>query len=146
MKTFTICLCLFLCVVCCSGCGEIEYEFLHSTDDIVTIEIVQKSAYQKGEKEPQYTEICKIEEKDVFLADFKMLTCYRTADPPKVVPDDAIVIRIVYSNGDYELIHYCAQIRVHDGEINPYGIATLLQEEFDQLLEKYLPEATEEQA
>ena len=129
----------------CIGCGEIEYEFLHSTDEIITIQIVQKSEYTDHRINAEYIEICEISDKEAFLTDFYAVRCNRIFDDPHLIPANAIVVRIEYVNGDYELINYSGQIRVYEGEILPYGFFYLNYESFDQLLEKYLPEATEEQ-
>ena len=67
------------------------------------IEIVKVSR-DESTGEIEQTTISTIDDIEVFLKDFSQVNCYLIYTDPKGIDDSALVIKIVYQDGEYELI------------------------------------------
>ena len=128
--------------LCLNACRVREtYSLLHSTDEISSVYI----AYVQFDDKDQVvqTERSKINDVDAFIDDFKKVACYTYFGDP-VGPVDkaevADVIKIVYDNGDYELIAYNGQAEYTQARgYNHYaGFSIFDEEQFMTLISNYL--------
>lgn len=142
------CFLLVVCLLSCLyGCGmnlwrvAKSYDFLHDTSDIVSIEVVFVASFPEEAKEPIMTKMSQIEDQESFLKDFSKLPCYLKGTPPKIFPDQSFAVLLLYGNGDYELVHNQAQIKIwnHLESVDAYGNRWFDSEEFWGLVKKYAP-------
>ena len=105
MKKFCL-LIITIILFLCTGCSS-NYKFLQNTTEIKTIEIV-KVEYS-AEQPITFTTLSIIEDKEAFLQDFSQISCRRKSSSPFGVDSGEIAIKILYNNGEYELITRDAQ-------------------------------------
>ena len=142
MKKICICILTICTLLLTCGCGRLmEFEYMHPTDKIQTIEIVEVSFGDT--EEPSQTVLCTIEDIDAFIDDFEAMDCYDRFGDPLGINDGDTVIKITYNNGDYELINVMARAQCKDGKFRNYKGAYFWfdDEQFQALLDKYLSKA-----
>lgn len=134
---------LIVCLIyLLSSCRHREtYVFLNSTKEISSVSIVSISFDINGEM--TQTEIKKIINTDVFLDDFRNLNCYTYyGDPTGVTPEGIgdTVIKISYTNDEYELINWTGQAEytTEIGFCYYAGFSVFDENQFESLIEKYL--------
>lgn len=134
---------LIVCLICLlSSCRHREtYPFLNSIDEILNISIVGISFNENGEM--TQTEIEKIVNTDVFLDDFRDINCYTYyGDPAGVTPEGVsdTVIKISYTNDEYELINWTGQAEYTTEKGFRYyaGYSVFDEKQFESLIAKYL--------
>lgn len=115
-----------------------EYNFFHEKEMIASIELV-KAYYDFEKEEPIQEAIQTIENKEEFIKDFKSLKCYIYLRAPMGVDEKGLAIKIMYSNGDYELIRHIGQAEYTYGKgYNGYCTnGNFDKEEFNKLIYKY---------
>ena len=95
-----LCLFIVLIVVFAGGCSiKAAYKFLQSPTEISVIEIVKVSR-DESTGEIEQTTISTIDDIEVFLKDFSQVNCYLIYTDPKGIDDSALVIKIVYQDGE----------------------------------------------
>ena len=120
-----------------SGCLRKEYRFLQDTVNISSIQIVEIGKMDIGDEAEQKT-ICVIEDIKAFLKDFLGVDCLQRFSDPTCIADNATVIKIIYIDGEYELINHHGQSEFRDGYFYQYaGHYTFDEEQFDSLIIKY---------
>jgi len=136
MKTKIIISC-FLLILFLGGCNvKAEYDFLYSVDEISAIEIVQVD--EESQEGFQQTMLAEIEDIETFLLEFNKLDCYSNYTDPIGIENGDIVIKVIYSNGDYEMIGCTGQARCEDGTFDNYvGRRYFEQEEYNNLIDSY---------
>ena len=134
---------LIVCLICLlSSCRHREtYPFLNSIEEISNISIVSLSFNANGEM--TQTEIEKIVNTDVFLDDFRNISCYTYyGDPTGVTPEGIsdTVIKISYTNDEYELINWTGQAEYTTEKGFRYyaGYSVFDEKQFESLIAKYL--------
>lgn len=144
MKKYISIIILVFSLLCASCRHRETYKFLYGQDTISSISIVNISFPEgwKKTKEIIHTEISTIDNFPLFLKDFHNVDCYTYFGDPTGVTEEgisAIVIRIIYNNGDYELINYCGQAEyTNTNGLNFYaGFSVFDKDQFDQLIDKY---------
>ena len=140
-----ICICILaictLLLTCGCGCTE-AFKYLHSADSIQKIEIVELT--QKTENGFEQKKMCIIDNVDAFIDDFETVDCYRHFMDPLGVDEGDIAIKLIYNNGDYELVTNDGKaIFYADSGIFRYykGYQTFDDEQFQALLDKYISKA-----
>ena len=140
MKVVSVCMLIFAFLF--SGCGEClcrtRYEYLHTTDEIETIEIVVVTF---GDDSPPYYDVLyTVEDIDGFIEDFGEIKCYEQVTHPLGIDDGDTVIKITYENGDYELVTWDGRATFVKGIFYGYkGWQYFDEGQFQSLLDKYLP-------
>ena len=140
-----LCLFIVLIVVFAGGCSiKAAYKFLQSPTEISVIEIVKVSR-DESTGEIEQTTISTIDDIEVFLKDFSQVNCYLIYTDPKGIDDSALVIKIVYQDGEYELIDVRGQTQYTDesGFRNYTGYRSFDDIEFKNLISKYSEEQSE---
>ncbi len=144
MKRFCLLITALLLIASLTSCA-VEYKFAQETNDpeAFDLEIVNlecEMGYGKGYEcsEENITVISKInnEEKEAFLSEFKQIKSYQPNFGSRIDSIDGKAIRIIYPNGQIELITSWGTAVVTDGDIWVHT-TTFEDEAFDALLEKY---------
>ena len=126
------------------GCYDDEFVLMNNQNEIVEIEIVEISEEYKldvGWAPPKLTRVCVITEKEAFLEDFFALDGRPGVNDPTGVFCGEIVIKISYSNGDYELIEADGKgTYSHDKDWYTKHDGTFYfdRDEFDNFIAKYI--------
>ena len=146
MSSNVRCICIFV-IICfligsfCSCRVKAEYKFHQDKEDIEGIYIVSLH-FDTDTMEIYTNDIKRIENIDLFLQDFNDLDCYIWWGDPltlKAEPDGRSIIKIVYSNGNYELIDWDGQAAfVFDNSNKHTGIRIFDEKQFNNLIEKYV--------
>ncbi len=137
---FILMLLLMLLLTSCRVKGK--YPFLHSTDDIKEISIVEVS--DGGMSGLSENELKIIENNSEFLDDFQKLNCYiNLGEPVGAIAygkESDIVIKILYDQGEYEYINWCGQSRYTDFyEFKYYmGRRFFEEDQFEEFIDKVL--------
>lgn len=138
-----------------AGCGkEISYPFLHGVDEIQEIQIARiELDYEYQEFYLDRLDDCivlaDIEDTSEFIEKFSsdvLFSRYWWGDPTSLGHGD-YVIKITYTNGDFELIGYYAQCRVdieaaerggslYSGQMRSYGGCS--EDDFMNFINLYL--------
>lgn len=128
-----------------SGCSYMlknNYEFAHGVDQIVSIDILDNDDLNPLlEDDPDPEVLCTISENsfNTFISELTNISGNMFLnDPPKGY--GSVVIRIAYSNGDFELIgRHNSSVHLTSG--GSYAVAFLFEEEgFNEFLRNYVDE------
>lgn len=132
---FTVLLSLYACR------RKVSYKYMYDEDDIVEVHIVSFHNTDDGDF---YTEHVKtIENLDAFMEDFNSVDCFVWWGDPTGIDsrfDGENIVKLIYSNGDYELINWFGQAEyTSDKGITFYaGIRIFDETQFKDLVSKYL--------
>ncbi len=140
MRRFMICFVLMLGLLL--GCGKkVSYDFLHSQSEISTIEIIEVGEADEQGVNEQIT-LCTIDDKDAFLEGFNQLDCYKHIGDPIGVKPTKRAIKIVYNNGEYELISAggIARYTKEKQYKNYVGYRSFDNQAFNNFLSSYIDE------
>ena len=86
------------------GCSiKAAYKFLQTPTEISAIEIV-KVCEDETTGEIEQTTISTIDDIETFLKDFLQVDCHLIYTDPTGIGDNVLVIKIIYKDGEYELI------------------------------------------
>jgi len=131
-------ICVLLFLVSCHV--KDTYEFCHSVEEITEISIIEIRFDEDNELVEDTVK--QIDDNSVFLEKFKQIECYIWFGEP-IAPmeetDVAKVIKILYANGDYELINWNGQSRYTSerGFIFYAGYNLFNEEQFLSFLDSY---------
>lgn len=131
---------LLVCsVFALSGCYlDVEYEFFHDTSEITSIKIVEVLNFDYEKLCYEENVLATIENTEVFLQEFSEIHCEEIFNDPETIEPNTIVIKVLYSNGDYEFINYIAQRKCYkDSSRSHNGYFILDKEPFEALIKKY---------
>ena len=129
-------------MLCLTACRHKNtYNFLNSTDTIVAVAIVNLSFDEKGALVE--TEVKQVNDIISFLNAFCALDCYTYfGDPIPATPEgeENTVIKILYANGEYELINWKGQTKnLAERGLNYYaGYRVFDEAQFKTLIDNLL--------
>lgn len=117
-----------------------KYEFLHSTDKIVKVEIIKNnddSSIRQDSLPNDYTVLKEFssEEQDIFIDEVYSLSCYNNWSLPCGSLND-FLIRITYENGDLEYLGCSCTAFYSNGKVT--FTRKGFDNEFNKLLGKYV--------
>lgn len=141
--------CVFIAALCflsvlLVSCN-VPYSFMHGEPDIDTIQIEivnleTEMGYHEGSSysEENVSVIKNIEndKKEDFLSDFKKIKSYQPNFGSRIDSISGVAIRILYPNGDIELITDYGTATVENGEIQNHT-TTFDSDAFSELIDKY---------
>ena len=147
---------IIMILLCLSlvGCGflfdaitKTEFIFLHETSEIKSIQIViigeitqTTNASSENPTEiytPKFDVISNIQEIDSFIHDFSAIDCRRSSPPASPVLGDT-GIKIIYKNGDYDIICCNGQSEYRDGfYYADSGTVYFDETQFNELINNY---------
>ncbi len=141
MKKYSLIFCIVVSLFLVSCHTRSEFDYLHPTDEIAAVYIVNLQLLDDGEL--LQTERASITDVDFFISEFSQLECYvYYGDPVAPVSSEKMVdaIKILYSNGDYELIAYNGKSEYTENKgFNLYaGYRIFNEDEFKNLISSYL--------
>lgn len=140
-KIISLIVILFLLFTLTSCRIKTSYTYMQDSQNISEAYIV--SLYVDEEYHICTTTIKQIEDIDTFLQDFDDLDCYKYYGDPKGFGEHNIndlVIKLVYSNGDYELIDWngIAKYTTSDDRLRNYrGYRVFDEIPFKDFVQKY---------
>ena len=141
--------CVFIAALCflsvlLVSCN-VPYSFMHGEPDIDTIQIEivnleTEMGYHEGSSysEENVSVIKNIEndKKEDFLSDFKKIKSYQPNFGSRIDSISGVAIRILYPNGDIELITDYGTATVENGEIQNQT-TTFDSDAFSELIDRY---------
>ena len=143
MKTKLIISGSLACLFLFSGCASTKYQFLHSKDEIESIEIVRIEGSSGDVPELSFEVV--IVDVGAFLNDFSRLNINKRFTDPEGVYIGDTAMRIQYTNREFELITDDGQAKyVYSDYYGTYyyfqyaGYYYFDVEEFNTLIDKYI--------
>lgn len=139
MKKVIFPVCIILMLLCCS-CGLFgDQRYFCDVEKVDSIQIVQLDQYVEGEYRYEYTILSQITDIETFVLHLNELDHSVNWGDPRQMDVQYIVIKIDYSNGDFDLIHPDAQCFNRSG-VNQYGYFFFNDEQFHSLISDYVNE------
>lgn len=139
MKKVILPVCIILMLLCCS-CGLFgDQRYFCDVEKVDSIQIVQLDQYVEGEYRYEYTILSQITDFETFVSHLNELGQSVNWGDPRQMDVQYIVIKIDYSNGDFDLIHPDAQCFNRSG-VNQYGYFFFDDEQFHSLISDYINE------
>lgn len=139
MKKVILPVCIILMLLCCS-CGLFgDQRYFCDVEKVDSIQIVQLDQYVEGEYRYEYTILSQITDFETFVSHLNELDQSVNWGDPRQMDVQYIVIKIDYSNGDFDLIHPDAQCFNRSG-VNQYGYFFFDDEQFHSLISDYINE------
>ena len=131
---------LLIITLCCCSCKFIgDQKYFCDVDNVISVEIIQLDGFpRKGAYDFfDYTLICKIEDYSAFIERLNNLKHRKWGGEPLSYEVGDIAIKIVYNDGNYDLIHNEAQTMHRDGK-NKTGYFWFDKTEYDELIDEYV--------
>ena len=136
LVSFSLVLFVLLNFVSCRV--KTNYDFMHSKDSVVSVEIVLITINEVDGLQQKVQTI--VEEPELFLNEFSQVKCYVWFSDPIGVKNNVLAVKIIYDNGDYELIQWNGQAKYERerGLRNYTGFRVFDENEFNALLDNFL--------
>ena len=140
MKKIVLLLCIVLMASCCS-CGFFTPEYVCEVDSVNSIQIVNLGEFNSEENRFEYEVLAEISDYQAFANQINETDRSVNWGDPVPMKSQSIVIKINYSNGDFDLLHWDAQLFYHS-ETEYYGTGYYFfdKEQFDALISDYINE------
>lgn len=139
MKKTILPLVIVLMLLCCS-CGLVgDQEYVCNVADVESVQIVRLDKYVEGEYRYEYSVLAQVLDCETFVSRLNQLDHSVNWGDPGRLEDLYVVIKVNYSNGDYDLIHPDAQW-FHRAGVNRDGFFFFDDEQFNALISDYLTE------
>ena len=137
MKKTILPLCMILILLCCS-CGLFgPQEYVCNVAEVESVQIVKLDRYVEGEYRFDYSVLAQISDCDTFVSRLNQLDHSVNWGDPRPMEVQYIVIKIDYSNGDFDLIHPDAQWFNRSGS-NQSGYFFFDDGQFNSLISDYV--------
>ena len=139
MKKIIFLQCIILIFLCCS-CGLLgDRRYFCDVEKVDSVQIVKLDKYVEGEYRYEYTVLSQVSDCDTFVSHLNELDHSVNWGDPCQMDVQYIVIKIDYSNGDFDLLHPDAQWFNRSGT-NQYGYFFFDDDQFSALISEYLSE------
>ena len=132
---FPLCIIFMLLLCACGLFGEQQYYC--EVDEVESVQIIRLDKYVEGEYRYDYTVLSEISEYVAFVSQLNEMEHSVNWGDPYQMDVQYIVIKIDYSNGDFDLIHQDAQCFHRSGK-NNYGYFFFDDEQFNALISDYI--------
>lgn len=140
LRVLNILVTVMLGIALITGCGkQQEYSLLNDVTEISEVQIVWVGERSEGEYVPSQTVLSVVENTDSFVDELLSVDS-ELLYPPASIPLDAKAVKIIYNNGDYELLTYCGQAYYRADEDfyqSCAGCEYFDKNQFNALIEKY---------
>lgn len=143
MKTnkFIFCILAFILSFAFTACGFFgPQRYVCDEKEVESVQIVKLDKYVDDELRFEYTVLSDIVDQSTFIKRLNDLKHSVNWGDPMVLKEGYIVIKIVYLNGDYDLLHYDAQF-FHRNGVNNSGFFFFDKDEFNLLISDYVSDA-----
>ena len=132
-KPFVIYLTILIIILLSSCQSTFKFELSKSLGEVDTIEIIEIFSDSGEEKVLNKLDI---EKASLLIDEIKKLSCYKDwNDPCQTL--NGIAIKVIYFDGNYEIITSCANAVYSNGRIS-YGREYFDKSAFDDLITKYI--------
>ncbi len=127
-----------LMLLCCS-CGLFgDQKYVCKAKDVASVQIVRLDKYVEGEYRYEYTVLSQVEDVESFVEQLNRIKHSVNWGDPRQMNEGYVVMRIDYSNGNFDLVHPDAQC-FHKNGTNNYGYFFFDDEQFETLISDYMP-------
>ena len=138
MKKTGIIIAAIIMMLVFDGCGLVgAQKYACDPSNVERIEIVRMETPDQNRAEYKYTVLCVVTDEVNFIERLTNLDHRVHWGDPKVLYEGYLAIRIVFTNGDYDLIHHRAQAMCRSGATN-YGFFIFDEDEYNQLISDYI--------
>jgi hypothetical protein len=128
-----------LTLFCCS-CGFFgPQRYLCEVEEVESVQIIRLDKYVEGEYRYEYTVLAQVEDVESFVGQLNDIKHSVNWGEPSQMDEGYVVVRVDYSNGDFDLIYPNAQC-FHKNGTNNYGYFFFNDEQFDALISCYVSE------
>ena len=128
-----------LTLFCCS-CGFFgPQRYLCEVEEVESVQIIRLDKYVEGEYRYEYTVLAQVEDVESFVGQLNDIKHSVNWGEPSQMDEGYVVVRVDYSNRDFDLIHPDAQW-FHKNGTNNYGYFFFDDEQFDALISDYVSE------
>lgn len=126
-------------ILLCSSCKiSDDRKYTCDVTTVDSVQIVQLDSYNKEEDRFSCTVLAKVENRDAFLQQLCSLRQSRVFNDPLFLKPTDIVIRVLYQNGDFDLIRNGAQKLSRNGKIDSRILAFSPSEKYNALIDEAL--------
>ena len=139
MKQIKFVLCIVVCIpmIFSCSCGFFgDQRYICTSENVQSIQIVSLDKYVEGEYRYEYTVLCEIGDISKFVKELNSLEQSVNWGDPLQLDIGYVVIRIEYTNGDYDLLYNNAQWFNHSG-VNQAGFFFFDEKQFNTLISNY---------
>ena len=130
-----------LIVVSVAGCGLIgEQSYTCDVENVNAVKIIRLEEYVEEKYDFKYTVLCEVVDCVTFVERLTSIKQSVNWGDPYTLNTGYIVICIEYENGDYDWVYSNTQTKIRDGKSTGGGYICFEKEQFNALLNDYLPE------
>lgn len=130
----SVCLCVCMLLLSLCSCGFFgDQKYICDVDKVESVQIVKLDKYVEGEYRYEYTVLSQILDYSTFIDQLTAIDQKVNWGEPKTVDVGYVVIKIEYSNGDYDLIYHNTQWKHRSGK-NHTGYIFFNKEQFNTLI------------
>lgn len=123
----------------CSSCKLSEdRKYTCDVTTVDSVQIVQLDSYNKEEDRFSCTVLAEVENRDAFLQQLCSLRQSRVFNDPLYLKPTDIVIRVLYQNGDFDLIRNGAQKLSRNGKVDSRILVFSPSEKYNALIDDAL--------
>ena len=138
MKRIIILLIIVLAMLVCCSCGLVgDQRYVCDVEKVDSVQIIRLDDYIEGEYRYDYTVLSEISDYETFVSQLNEVDHSVNWGDPRQLDEQYVVIRINYSNGEWDMLHADAQWFHRSGVIQ-YGYFFFDDEQFDSLISDYL--------
>ena len=149
IKKLIVVLMVMTAILCLSGCfTDVDYDFIQPSENIVKVELVIVIDTQEPIKKPlneilpEFTVISELQDSEYvsFVDDLKNISFNRFYTDPGYMFSGEEAIKIIYANGDYELINDAAQATYQNKKYERTGYYCITRKDYSELKSRYFLE------
>ena len=120
----------------CQGCGFFgDQKYVCEIENVESIQIVRLGRFNKEIRDYEYKIISEVKDKEEFIKRLNAIKYNKNWGGPTMLDEGSTVIKIVYKDGDFDLLHYRAQLIDHNS-----GFFFFDKDQFLALISDYLTE------
>ncbi len=139
MKKISLLIIAILTLLFCS-CGLFgDQEYDCNIEDVDSVQIVRLDEYVEEEYRFEHTVLAEISDLETFVSRLNEIEHSVNWGDPRTLKTQYVVVKIVFHNGDYDLVHQDAQWLNRSGQ-HSYGYFFFDDEQFEALISDYVTE------
>ena len=138
-KAFSFFFCMFVILSQLTSCIATKYKFMNDTSEISSIEFVE-CGYNWEEDDYYENKLAEVTEVEEFISDLSKIKYHSIVGIVAGFSDSLVGIKIIYSNGEYEIISEIARRAVYKPDLGcnyNAGMGRFDKTEYQNLLSKY---------
>ena len=127
---------LALLLSCCSCGGEAYEQYVCDAENVASVKIVKLEHFIEGKYDYEYYVSAEIMEAEEFINKLNEIEQSANKGDPQQMENGLVVIKIVYENGDFDLVHQKVQNFNREGETTSAN-SVFNEEAFEALITEY---------